>query len=785
MAAVGRHPFLVAAVAAALAGAGSLFVPLPSERFEKTSVQSVRVVDRYGTVLREFLNDASGRGQWRALADIAPSLRQATVAAEDRRFFIHPGVDPLAILRAAAGNLFHHDARSGGSTISQQVVRNVYHHPRTVLFKIVEAWYALRLERMMSKEAILEQYLNRAPYGNQVFGVESAARMYFGKPASDLSIAESAFLAALPNAPAALNPYRNMTGAISRQQMILRRMRRERMIDESEFRRALAQPIVIQTPGSVFRAPHAVGIAMAQVERFPCPSNVVTTIDASLQDRVQWIVRTDLEALRSRHVTNAAVVVLESATGAVRVLVGSADYFDGEHQGQVNGAAALRQPGSALKPFTYALALERGATAADVLADIPLMIPDHQGEYTPENYDGQYHGPVRLRAALACSYNIPAVRTAQALGRDALWNALRSFGLNSITQPAEYYGYGLTLGNAEVTLIDLVNAYATLARGGVWKPLRIVDSILCVDGSSLPGESLVLEPSRRVVDERAAFLVTDILSDPVARRPAFGGAFRFPFPCAVKTGTTKDYRDNWAIGYSPRFTVGVWVGNFDGSAMRGVSGVTGAGPIFHDVMMLLHAGGEQADADWIIPGGMERRTVCVVSGLRPGPSCRKTIGEWFIRGTEPTKMCAVHQRFRVREGDGRIVERIYEVLPPEYREWAEAQRLPVLPPSAERIPEPGSRPDQKSRTLSILSPQDGDLFHVDPVLRPQYQSIRIVPSVPSDIRNMVLRVDSTEQYQADAAGVWWALRRGSHRLVLVGQRGPSVVTSDPVRITVE
>ncbi len=779
---VRRHPWLTAGILLSAAFIGSLFIPLPAEKFRRDSVQSLRVVDRYGTLLREYLNDADGRGQWRSLTEIAPGLRAATVAVEDRRFFLHPGVDPMGIVRALADRLRSSGVRSGGSTLTQQVIRNVYHLPRTVPFKLIETWYALRLERMMSKDAILEQYLNRAPYGNQLFGAEAASRTYFGKPAADLSLAEGAFLAALPNAPAALNPYRNPAAALDRQKLVLRRMRAQSWIGEDEYARALVQPIAIIPQRATFRAPHAVDVAVRMTDHLPA-STIATTIDAALQERVEGTLRSDLRQLRARHVTNAAVVVLENATGAVRAFVGSADYFDDEHQGQVDGALALRQPGSALKPFTYALALERGATAADVLADIPVGIPDDRGEYSPENYDRRYRGPVRLRIALACSYNIPAVRTLQALGGDALLQRLHAIGLTMIAQPASYYGYGLTLGNAEVDLIDLTNAYAALARDGRWQPMRLVDSVVCADGRVVrPSQSD--PPPRRVIDEHAAFLVTDILSDPVARRPAFGGAFRFPFPCAVKTGTSKDYRDNWAMGYTPSFTVGVWAGNFDGSPMRGVSGVTGAGPILVDVMMGLGMR-ERPGESWPVPPDMERRTVCAVSGLRPSDNCPGVVTEWFVRGSYPKAWCDVHRRYRYRDADGRSTERVFEILPPEYHAWAQAERLPSPARDAVRISRDGTALSPKRPGLAILSPQDGDVFRIDPVLRPEYQSIRVMPSGFEGLHGIVLRVDSAEFHPLGRNGVLWTLRRGSHQFVLEAAGSGGRYKSPPITIHVQ
>ncbi|MBI3006222.1 MAG: transglycosylase domain-containing protein, partial [Ignavibacteriales bacterium] len=306
------------------------------------SVHSLQVTDRNGILLREFLNDQHGRGQWRPLSSISPFLQHATIAVEDQRFRFHPGVDPPAVLRALWHNIKTGSLRAGGSGITQQVIRNVYHHPRTLPYKVLEAWYAFRLERMMSKDEILEQYVNRAPYGNQLFGVEAASRYYFQKPALNLSLAEAAFLVALPNAPSLLNPYQNFSGVLKRQRYVLQKVFQRGYASEEEYTRALLQPVRIVPPDINFRAPHAVEMAVTKVQPDPAVSTIQTTIDYPLQQKLQLVVRNQLKQLAKKNVSNAAVVVIENSTGAIRALVGSADYFDYEHQGQVNGALALR-----------------------------------------------------------------------------------------------------------------------------------------------------------------------------------------------------------------------------------------------------------------------------------------------------------------------------------------------------------------------------------------------------------------------------------------------------------
>ena len=761
----------MAAAVSVLAAVAATFVPLPRGDFERWSVQSLRILDRHGIVLREFPNDQEGRGEWKELSAIAPALRMATVAVEDRRFMLHPGIDPIAVARACWDDLRAVRFRSGGSTLTQQVVRNVYHRQRTVGAKLLEMWDALRLERTLSKEEILEQYLNRAPYGNQLFGVEAASRWYLGKPASDVSLAEAAFLAALPNAPTVLNPRRGPAGALARQKAVLRRLLQQGAISADDYARAVAQPVQIIPPESRFMAPHVAAMVEAMGDS-AARGTVTTTIDEPLQEAVQWIMRGHLNQLLARNVHNAAAVVMDNRTGEIRALVGSANFFDSTHNGQVNGVTARRQPGSSIKPFMYALAMEHGLTPATLVADIPTAIPEHHGDYVPENYDRRFHGPVRIRTALACSYNVPAVRTLQVLGKTVFLQKLRDIGFSGLDEDPEFYGYGLTLGNADVSLLELTTAYMLLANGGMWRPWKLLSP---AGGEAAP---------RRVYDERAVYLVTDILKDGVARRPAFGINFRFPFQCAVKTGTTKDYRDNWTVGYTTRFTVGVWVGNFDGKQMRGVSGVSGAGPIFTDIMTFLHTlPYGQPPEDFPVPPGVIERPVCARSGKIPGPACRKTITEWFIDGKAPVSRCDVHREYIVRGPDGRERRETFEIFPDEYRFWAVSDRIPAPPPGARRAP--GADAGGAVDRLSIVSPCGGEYFKIDPILRREYQKITIAGFVPRGLNAVVLRVNGGEEIPFGPSGVEWCLQKGVFRFQLVGRKGEAIVTSSPVVINVE
>jgi penicillin-binding protein 1C len=551
------------------------WVPLPPALFTE-QLPELELLDRAGRTLRSVRPDNQPFRRAVEYGEIPPALIQATLAAEDRRFWRHPGVDWRATLRAAWQAAHHGRVLSGGSTITQQLIKLAEPRPRTLRTKVIEAAQALRLEQLWNKQQILAAYLNRLDYGNLNRGCAAAARFYFGKPLRDLSPAECALLAGLPQAPSRLNPQAHFDRARKRQQWILGQMRLAGWLSEEEFRRAWGEPVRLAASGRSFEAPHFVDLVLAK-EAGARPAPVHTTLDLELNRVAEAALRRHLSRLREQRVSNGAIAVLENRTGDVLALVGSENYF-APVAGQVSGAWAPRSPGSSLKPFTYLLAFERGATPASVVADVPTEFATATGVFSPVNYNRHCYGPMRYRLALANSLNIPAVKVLASVGGpEPLQRLLRQCGLSTLNDPPEHYGLGLTIGNAEVRLLELANAYACLARLGEYKPYRLVRT----DCGASPN---------RVADPAAAYLIADILSDNQARTLAFGAEspLRFGFPVACKTGTSSDFRDNWAFGYTPEFTVGVWVGNFDGSPMQHISGVTGAAPVLHELMEHLH-----------------------------------------------------------------------------------------------------------------------------------------------------------------------------------------------------
>lgn len=752
-------------------------MPLPGDLRQRSSGSCLRFTDREGRLLQERIVGSQGRGQWVELHEVSPHLVRATVAVEDRRFYRHWGVDPLAVGRALRQATRAGKVVSGASTLTQQLARSVYGLPRRWWAKPIEMILAVRLELALSKEELLTQYLNRVPYGNGTVGVEAAARLYFAKPALHLTLAEAALLAGLPQSPARYDPYRYPDAAKCRQEHVLLAMRRCGAIDSSAFAEAHAAKLHLNPGGRSFSAPHFCDWILLNRRRLHLPNSgtVRTTIDVPIQQAIERLVQSHLQLLADKNVTNAAVLVLDNADAGVVAMVGSADYFDEVHRGQVNGCLALRQPGSTIKPFTYGLALERSRTPADILPDIETHAVTAGGDFRVQNYDRIFHGPVRLRVALACSYNVPAVRVLEEIGTEVLLAKLREAGFTSLSKPAVHYGLGLTLGNGEVPLVELTRAYCALANGGVLRRERLL-----ADRPPDPGSARLFSP-------QVTYLLTHILADRQARMGAFGegNALELPFPCAAKTGTSKDYRDNWAVGYTSRYTVGVWVGNFSGQAMHEVSGITGAGVLFRDIMLLLHR--DAWPEPFPVPPGIVEKVICARSGEMPGPYCPGTVRELFIAGTEPTRVCSVHRPFLStanKSGHAHQQVRVYEVWPPPYERWAAGAGLP-RPNAGLARPERDKQPMPTREGPTITFPDDGDIYKIDPVLRPEFQTLELDVVVPPGVRRLSWWVDDSLLCTLEHPfRTRWPLSRGRHRFQVKAETSASTLLSRPVHILV-
>ncbi|AKT39116.1 penicillin-binding protein 1C [Chondromyces crocatus] len=649
------------------------------------------VVDRKGRALREIPSEAGHRGRSLPLEALGDRVVLATLVSEDRGFFTHEGVDPAAILRALGQNVRHGRLVSGASTITQQLVKlldaaalaevsgvvpseghdaaaggEAGRRKRTLGVKIEEAARAQNLERTVDKRTILEAYLNRLSYGHGLTGPEAAARGYFGVGASALSWAQAAYLAVIPRAPSALDPHAHPERVLLRQRALLDALRSHGLMGEADHARAMQEVVTPRGLQRPFLAPHFVQALLAD-GRLPESGVSTTTLDLDLQRDVEGLTRTHLAALAGFGATSAAVLVIDGARGEVLAHVGSADFHDERRAGQVDLARARRQPGSALKPFVYALAFAGGRTGAEPLPDVPTSFPEASGVYAPGNFDGTFEGPISAREALAGSLNVPAVRLAAELGPGPLLASLRQVGFVSLTREAGHYGLSLALGSGEVTLWELAEAYVALSRGGRRIPLRTL----------LPAPDEPLPDGEPVLDAAAAALVTEALSDPLARiRGLHGrGPFTLGFPVAVKTGTSSGYRDTWAVGYTRERTVAVWVGNPDGSPTRELTGASGAGPLFADVMKRAMADVPVRSPLWEA-ALLEEAEVCPLSGQLPGPACPDRATRRFRRGAAPHEACGWHVHAQPGAGRAHVVTRAGKViaaLPDVYEGWLASQ----------------------------------------------------------------------------------------------------------------
>lgn len=757
--------------------------PLPAGLLDPTTARSVIVTDRHGEPLYEVRTANGLRGDWLDTDRVPDLLARATLAAEDERFYRHPGIDPIAIVRAAWRNVRAGAIDEGGSTISQQVVKLLLAQlngqpARGWRAKAYEALLALRLEHRLPKRDILALYLNLAPYGNQIQGAARASRAYFGRDVSSLTAAEAAFLAALPQQPSRFNPWRNSNRATGRQHRILATMRSRGWLSADDLTIARAERLALTREQQAFLAPHFVERVM-ETPAAAGAQRVRTTLDAALLRTVQGIIGAQRAALDRHHAYNVAVVVLDNHRSEWLAWEGSGNYFDESNGGAIDGAVSPRQPGSALKPFTYAAAFERGWHPASVLADVPSQFPTAvEGvAYSPRNYDGRFRGPMRARVALAGSANVPAATLASEIGVPAVARMLRRAGLSTLEQGAAHYGVGLTLGNAEVRLDELVAAYASFARGGEWESTR---SIISVDDRGAESSGA----RERIMSERTAFWITDILSDPDARAYAFGrgGSLDFPFAVAAKTGTSQSYVDNWVVGYTRDVTVGVWVGNFDRTPMRGSSGITGAGPIFHAVMTAAveRARGMAASSpERILPptADVEAREVCALSGMVAGATCPTRAVEWLPRTAEP-HTCSWHHA-----SDRGLVT----VWPEEYHEWARDNGIQISPgqshvvantqtgPAATRV-----RSDRQVSGLTIVRPLPGAVFMLDPTLRSEFQALTF--AARGGVRPLRWSVNGRE-IPAGTTGqsARWPLVRGQHEVVVRDATGATATARIEVR----
>lgn len=680
-------------------------VSLPAGLFSNP-VSSPILLDRHGAPILHLTLPDSSRASPVEWDEIPADLIACTFAAEDKRFYQHGGIDLLATLRASCDCLARRRVVSGASTITQQLVKiSTLPAKRGVFTKLYEALAARRLEMTWSKRQILTAYLNRLDYGNLRIGTLEAARFYFQKPLAELSLAECALLAGLPQAPSRLNPVNHLQRATLRRDRVLHRLGVAGNTDPARLAAALGEPVTLR-PLTESRLAPWLAVLAANFQ-----SEVKTTLDLPLQRDLEAIVREETAKLREANLRHAAVVVIHNPTGEILALVSSANWND-RRGGQLNGALTPRSPGSTLKPFTYLLAMERNRRIpSSILADIPSPFRTEQGVDLPENYDRTYRGPVTLRTALACSLNVPALRELNFLGGpQPLFELLENLGITTLSHDPNFYGLGLTLGNAPVRLVELTNAYATIARQGLYFP-----PVLFPSNPNL--KNSMSNVRRSMFDVHSAYLIADILSDSAARAPAFqpDGPLDLPFRCAVKTGTSSDFHDNWCLGFTAEFTVGVWAGNFEQQPMKGLSGIAGAGPIFHRAMLRLH---EKTKPTWFgRPIGLAEITIDPRNG-KSLPADEKT-ARGDLAPVDQIPPAATPADY---DATGKAL------LDPTYAGWFASRHnlrsndLALMPNTKAREP------------LRIISPANNATFLLDPEIPSGSDRLRPVTNLPGTVR---------------------------------------------------
>ena len=766
------------------------------------------VRDRDGRFLGELPGEAAGArgGAWDAelgywpVADLPPRVVAATAALEDRRFGWHPGVDPLAIARALVQNLSGGRRVSGASTLAMQVARMQHPGARGWLRKVNEACVAWMLTAAYGRDAVLRQYLTLVPYGNRIHGISYAARRYLDKPVEDLSWAEIAFLAAIPQSPAHMNPYQpeGYRRAVARGRRLLGQLTEDGVLSAAELATADQQIQSLEVPWLERRPLEALhyllrldrALAATKPARSPPAPIVETTLDLDLQKEASWITYQAVGAWASRGAGNASLMVLDVKTAEVLAYVGSADYFDATRAGAIDYAQLARSAGSTLKPFLYALALDRGViTPATVLDDLA------RGPGGITNSDGRFLGPLLPRAALANSRNVPAVDLLSRIGLPQGYGFFRRLGLHDGSEPAEKLGLGIAIGGLQVSLERLVRAYTALAGDGRIQSLRWFDGATVADP----------EP---MLSEDTARQVTRFLADPLARLPSFPrmGTSEFAFPVAIKTGTSSGFRDAWAVAWSPRYLVAAWVGNAEYRSMNRLSGYRSAAELVQHVLVRLHPKELDGLSDLAFPpprGAVPVR-ICALTGQRATTACDRVLLESFTPGTEPASECTAHRQRVVDRRNGLLATgktpaaerevRTFVELPPRYAEWLASTALPREPQRPSELD--GIAASDRGRAsfdehgrartaeLRITSPENGTTLLRDPETPVGLETLALRAVIDPPSAQVVWYVDGRPFEVADRPyATRWPIAPGDH--VFQVKLPYSTLASSPVRVRVQ
>lgn len=756
--------------------------PFSKEELQKNESRVLKIYDRNNILLANLFPEYGGFYKEVKYSNLPQNLIEAVISAEDKNFFKHKGIDYKAILRAFISNLLNRKIVSGGSTITQQLSKSIINRERNYINKFYEALDSIRLEKNLTKEEILTEYLNRIFFGNNCYGIGAAAELYFKKEVKDLNINESVILASIIKSGTKFNPYKYEERLHLRKKYVLGQMKNNNYIKEEEYNNYINENTTIYTnrEKNILKAPHFVMYIKDSLDKLKYSNitEVKTTLDYKMQKEASLVISNASQSLHSFNVRNISCVILNAKTGEVLSMIGSMDYFDKETDGSVNGAIALRQPGSALKPFLYAYLFDKGESPASVIGDIKTYINSPGGDYIPENFDRKYRGPVTIRDALANSLNIPAVRWLSKYSLKDFQNILLKSGLRSIDKNPDYYGYSLVLGSAEVRLIDLASAYTIFPNSGIFINHYSAVSLKKENGEIFyfPKKSYT---HKRVISEESAYLINKILSDRNARMGSFRSyrGLVYPFSIAIKTGTSKGSRDAWAIGYTKDYIVGLWLGDFKGSEMINITGGNGAVPILYDLFSMLNK--SQKETKWNKPKDIIEREICLISGKLKGEFCKETRLEEFSIFNVPKEECDVHNLYIKRNSDGSIDKKVFLNLPSEYNDWIKERQIEK--PNSEWIKAENTyaynnlsqinnfnslnNQNKINERISITSPTDNSVYKIDSTLPLEYQNIFISSYIPKNIieANLYCNEEIIANIEELKNGsVIWNLKKGDY-----------------------
>jgi len=758
-----KHLFVFAGAASAICVISYFailhFVPFPYAAIQDIGY-SQTILDREGNLLRAFLGKED---RWLlpvSLDEINPNLVNATIAIEDKRFRDHFGIDLQAVFRAISLNISNGKVISGASTLSMQVIRILEGRKRTFANKIIETVHAIHLERLYTKDEILKLYFELAPYGGNIHGVKAASLRYFKKLPGDLNLSECALLAGLPQSPTRFRPDRHPQRAKKRRGRVLLRMLSNKFISISQYERSNDEPVIAGNYSSPFKAPHFTRFVRNNLK----DQTITTTLDPNMQHFAEGILRNTVDKLSPQGVTNGAIVIIENKTGKIRAMVGSADFFSEENFGQINGTLSKRCPGSALKPFTYAISFDKGLyTPRMLLADVPVQ---YSG-YVPLNYDKKYRGPVTVREALVDSLNIPAVEVLNKIGYQNLYSFLKKTGITTLNKPPSHYGLALTLGSGGVTLLELTNAYASLARLGVFKPYSFAENENIAD-------------EKRVLSEGAAYLVSDILSDSIRFEETDIHYDKTDPKIAFKTGTSYGHRDAWTIGYNPEYTIGVWLGNFSGKPSKALVGLQAATPVVAKVFDYVYA---KRIAPWFdMPESIGERYVCALDGKPATELSSVVVKDFYIKGVSISKPSDMHQRIAIDKETGlaldeyskegrEYTEKVFEIWPDNLQTWVKIHNANYEAPP-EYLKRENRIVNLDKNRPKIVSPSHGCEYFV--MNNKSEKKLALLANGSFDAGDLFWFVDDKFYRKSDVGKkLFWTMEKGRHKITAVDAYGRS------------